>query len=57
MSDYINRRKFVARTALSAAGLLVSEQIMSIPRSVSSPDPINLENSTKSDNLMTDVMK
>jgi hypothetical protein len=40
MSNFIDRRKFVTRTALSAAGLLVSEQIMGIPGSGSSENTI-----------------
>jgi len=57
MSDYINRRKFVSRTALSAAGLLVSDQIMGIPRSGSSEDTKSFETPVSSYNLMKDVMK
>ncbi|MDP3468416.1 MAG: amidohydrolase family protein [Daejeonella sp.] len=56
MSDYINRRKFVARSALSAAGLLVSEQIMGIPRSACSENAMSVENPAKPYNLMKDVM-
>jgi len=56
MSDYINRRKFVARSALSAAGFLVSEQIMGIPRSACSENAMSVENPAKPYNLMKDVM-
>lgn len=57
MTYNINRRKFVSRTALSAAGLLVSEQILGISRSFSSPDAINMEITPPDYNLMKDVMK
>jgi predicted TIM-barrel fold metal-dependent hydrolase len=57
MSEYINRRKFVSRTALSAAGLLVSEHVMGISRSGSSEGATSFETPGSTYNLMKDVMK
>lgn len=57
MTNYINRRKFVSRTALSAAGLFVSGQIMGIPRSANLEDSLSLEYPASPYNLMRDVMK
>ncbi len=57
MSDPINRRKFVTKTALSAAGLLLSEHLMGMGPTDAPPASLSNEIAPSSYNLMKDVMK
>lgn len=56
MSNSINRRKFVTRSALSIAGLMVTEKLMSLPVSDGSSKYSGNEIASAYD-LMKDVMK
>lgn len=56
MSNLINRRKFVTGTAISAAGILLSERVVGLPGA--DTDPSSAEGMPPSSyNMMKDVMK
>lgn len=57
MTKYINRRKFLTGTTLSAAGILMSKQILGFGSTEISSEALNPEKSGPAYNLMKDLMK
>jgi len=57
MSNFINRRKFVTGTALSAAGLLMSDRVLGMHNADEASDVSVVESVASKYNLMNDVMK
>lgn len=57
MSNFINRRKFVSSTALSAAGILMSDRVLGMHVANAALYAPVKEEVTLKYNLMNDVMK
>jgi hypothetical protein len=57
MANFINRRKFVTGTALSAAGILMSDRVLGIHDANAASYTSVKENVKLKYNLMNDVMK